>query len=217
MLPLEGAAAFLDSMECFGKTQFLAWCSQDLAQRNPEFVYATDSATSLSYAYLFRYLPMDIRWHLDFLGSTSESKVAPILRDLAFDLALQTRLACAEAYENEGSLDAVNDESISTYEASFRGATSFRPRKELFLFARQEGEDPRMKLRALAFSFVLREYLRTRFGHRWWVSRKAGDELVDLWSTASRYSVEELSSLIGFGDLSFDLLGEAINSALTGD
>jgi hypothetical protein len=221
MLPLEGPAAFLDSMECLGKTQFLVWCSQDLASRNPEFVYITDSAdsaTSLSYAYLFRYLPIDIRWHLDFLGGAAESKVAPILGDLAFDLALQTRLACVEAaYENEDSSGAATEESISNYEAFFKGATSFRARKELCLLGRQEGEDPLIKLRALAFSFTLREYLRTRFGHRWWTSRKAGDELVDLWSTASRYSVEELTSSIGFGDLSFDLLGDAINSALTGD
>jgi hypothetical protein len=221
MLPLVGAAAFLDSMEYFGKTQFLVWCSQDLARRNPEFVYTTDSAdaaTSLSYSYLFRYLPIDIRWHLDFLGGTSESKAAPILRDLSFDLALQARLACAEAAcENEDSPGAVTEESSSNYEAFFRGATSCNARKELYLFVRQEGEDPRTKLRALAFSFTLREYLRTRFGHRWWMSKKAGDELVDLWSTASRYSVEELASLIGFGDLSFDLLGHAINSALTGD
>jgi hypothetical protein len=69
---------------------------------------------------------------------------------------------------------------------------------------------------ALAFSFGLREYLRVRYGHRWWASRKAGDDLIDLWSTASQYSVEELASLIGFGEISFDLLAEAINTTLSG-
>ena len=49
-----------------------------------------------------------------------------------------------------------------------------------------------------------------RHGHRWWASRKAGDELIDLWNTASRYSVEELARLIGFGEISFDLIAELL-------
>ena len=73
-----------------------------------------------------------------------------------------------------------------------------------------------MQLRALAFSFALREQLRVRYGYRWWASRKAGAELVDLWNTSSRYSVEELASEIGFGELDFDLLAEAVNAALRG-
>jgi hypothetical protein len=65
-------------------------------------------------------------------------------------------------------------------------------------------------LRAWAFEAGLREHLKTRYGSRWWTSRKAGDDLIDLWSTSSRYTVEELASLIGFGDLNFDLLAEQL-------
>jgi hypothetical protein len=49
-----------------------------------------------------------------------------------------------------------------------------------------------------------------RYGRRWWSSRKAGDELIDLWNTASRYSVEELAQHIGFGDISFELLADTL-------
>ncbi|MBV9959004.1 MAG: hypothetical protein JO360_11315, partial [Acidobacteria bacterium] len=49
----------------------------------------------------------------------------------------------------------------------------------------------------------------------WWASRKAGDELIDLWNTSSRYSVEELAQLLGLGELSFDLLAETCISAMS--
>jgi hypothetical protein len=64
-------------------------------------------------------------------------------------------------------------------------------------------------LRAWAFEAGLREYLRTRYGYRWWASHKAGDEIIDLWNTASRYSVEEIAQLLGQGELDFDLLAES--------
>jgi hypothetical protein len=62
----------------------------------------------------------------------------------------------------------------------------------------------------------LREYLRVRYGNRWWASRKAGDELIDLWNTASRYSVEELASLIGFSEISFELIVELLMTTMNG-
>jgi hypothetical protein len=35
-----------------------------------------------------------------------------------------------------------------------------------------------------------------------------------MWNTGSRYTVEELASLVGLGALSFDLLADSINSTL---
>jgi hypothetical protein len=104
----------------------------------------------------------------------------------------------------------------SIYVGLYERATSFSMRPEPFLLDSQNAVRPASQLRALAFSFGLREYLRVRYGYRWWASRKAGDELIDVWSTASRYTVEELASLIGFGEISFDPLAEVITSALTG-
>jgi hypothetical protein len=63
----------------------------------------------------------------------------------------------------------------------------------------------------------LREHLRTRWGRRWWASRKAGDELIDLWNVSSRYTVEELARQIGFGEISFDLLADSLIAAMKED
>jgi hypothetical protein len=115
-----------------------------------------------------------------------------------------------------GASHASSEKLQSAYIDLQQRATAFRTRAELFLLGQQDHTEPACDLRALAFSFGLREYLRVRYGHRWWRSRKAGDELIDVWNTASRYSVEELARQIGFGDLSFDLLAEVITTALAG-
>ncbi|MDQ5836727.1 MAG: hypothetical protein M3379_08110, partial [Acidobacteriota bacterium] len=69
-------------------------------------------------------------------------------------------------------------------------------------------------LRARLFAAGLGEHLRTRHGRRWFASRAAGDELIDVWSTASRYTVEELARLLWSGALSFDLMADTLTAAL---
>jgi hypothetical protein len=73
---------------------------------------------------------------------------------------------------------------------------------------------PAVYLRARLFATVLGEYFRTHYGHRWWAARKAADELIDMWNTGSRYTVEELASLAGLGELNFDLLADSTEAAL---
>jgi hypothetical protein len=68
-------------------------------------------------------------------------------------------------------------------------------------------------LRAAAFESQMREYLKTRFGERWWASHKAGETLIDIWNTGRRYTLEELASMIGMGALDFDwLASESLES-----
>jgi hypothetical protein len=74
---------------------------------------------------------------------------------------------------------------------------------------------PAVYLRARLFAAALGEYFRTRHGRRWWTTNKAADELIDMWNTASRYTVEELASLVGLGAPDFDLLSDSFNSTLT--
>jgi hypothetical protein len=90
-------------------------------------------------------------------------------------------------------------------------ATGFRFKHELFLLNLHERISSAAQLRALAFAAGLREYLRGRYGNRWWAARKAGDELIDLWNTASRYSVAELAQLNGF-ELNFEMITELLTS-----
>ena len=61
----------------------------------------------------------------------------------------------------------------------------------------------------------MREYLGVRYGHQWWRSRKAGDELRDIWNAGSRYDVEELARLMGF-DMNVELMIRELTTAMSG-
>jgi hypothetical protein len=211
--------AFLGFLQQAGKAQHYAWCSKDLAKRHPEFVYSADSATTEAQGYLFGCLPLDPKWLLEFLPAINDIRAGEVARDVALRLVIHVRRLGADVLYgrllHDGGQTSL-EQLQSTYIDVHERATSFRARPELFLLDLQIGMQPHSHLRALAFSFGLREYLRVRYGHRWWASRKAGDELIDLWNTASRYSVEELARHIGFGEINFGFLAEVINTALSG-
>jgi len=200
------ASTFLEGMAAAASAQSFSWCSSTLAARHPEFVYATEPATGTAYGFLFKYLAADEKWLMDFLPAANEAQVRKVAEGLKFELALTTRLL-VEACMVESSTEA----GQSTYKVADE---QIRPLLVRFNQThRKDRTQPSVQLRALAFSFVLREHLRTRYGSRWWTTAKAGDELVDLWSTGCRYSVEELSQAVSSETLSFALLTDAINEA----
>lgn len=47
------------------------------------------------------------------------------------------------------------------------------------------------------------------------VTADVAAELIDIWNTASRYKVEELASLVGVHELSFDLLADDLRMAVS--
>lgn len=198
-----GAGSLLDNFECLAIGQFHSWCSRDLATRYPEFIYSADSATPRAHGFLFRYLLLDPRWIMEFVPGVNPAKAEQICRDITFQLSLKARRLCAFLISlDEDENSANEDEADLNREQLFEHATSFRGRR--FSFTLEDENSAMSILRSLAFSFGLREHLRMRFGHRWWAIPRAGDELTDLWNTSSTYSVEELSSALGLGELSFD-------------
>jgi hypothetical protein len=110
-----------------------------------------------------------------------------------------------------------SEQLSATYAEALSQAIGFRRDGALYLTDIDDGFYSSAYLRAWAFEASLREYLRTRHGRRWWASRKCGDELIDLWNTSSRYTVEELAALIGFGEISFELLADNLIAAMRED
>jgi hypothetical protein len=202
------------SLHAAGLAQQHAWCSKNLAEVHPEFVYSSDSATNDGYGYLFRLLLLEPGWIKELFQPISEAQARMLVRDLASLLVLRVRRLAAETSyaillhsEAQPSPEQLQIAFVDLHER----ATGFRFRPEFFLLNLPQRNNAASRLRSLSFAAGLREYLRVRYGNRWWASRKAGDELIDLWNTASRYSVEELARLIGFGDLSCDLIVELLN------
>ena len=217
LAPIGGVYDYTTLFHEVGHAQHFAWSSRELAAQHPEFMHRPDYATTESYAFLFNHLFLDPAWLAEHRPSMNEAQARSSVRDIALRVAYVVRRLCAKhSYELElhGSANPRSEQLASKYATLQKQATGFSRSPALYLWDVDDGFYSAAYLRALAFEACLREHLRVRYGRRWWASRKAGDELIDLWNTASRYTVEELARLIGFGELSFELLAESLNAAM---
>jgi hypothetical protein len=181
-------------------------------------LYPPDHATTEGYAFLLNYLFLDPLWLGEYLPGVNAEQVHKILSSIALLTLHQIRRYCGRLRYELMLHDSANVRSehlAQTYAQLQTEATAFRRSPELYLWDVDDGFYAAAYLRAWVFEIGLREHLRTRYGRRWWASRHAGDELIDLWNTSSRYTVEELAKLIGFGELSYDLLAETLINAVS--
>ncbi|MBA2340541.1 MAG: hypothetical protein H0V88_09110 [Pyrinomonadaceae bacterium] len=200
------------------RAQHYSWTSSDLSARYPEFVRSPDRATNEGHTVLFRYLFLDSLWLAEHLGNLRPSQTSEITRFFAL-VELHDLRSCAARLQIEAtkmqddSLAEANKQSQMMSEAS-----GFQLPHGAFLWLNEQTHTATTFLRARMFAAHMREHLRTRHGSRWWASRGARDELIDIWNTASRYSVEELAQLTGAGEMSnFDLLIEMLTKTLNED
>lgn len=210
--PIGGAHDYMTLFHEAGHAQHFGWTSRKLMTTHPEFVYSPDHATSEGFAFLLNHLFHDPRWLQEHRPGINAEQAQMIVRDLAVLTTHTIRRFCAKLLYDIALHDStyVRSEGLAaTYATLQTEATGFVRSPALYLSDVDDGFYSGSYLRAWAFEAGLREYLRTRYGYRWWASHKAGDELIDLWSTASRYSVEEIAQLLGQGELDFDLLAES--------
>lgn len=201
-----------------GRAQMLAWASRDSSRKFPEFVHAPDGATAAGHGLLLSGLLREPAWTASRRGmraaEAEEASRASALLDLYEARRDCAALACAVALERAGDARAAGlDEE---YASVYADATGFRHEAAARLEEADAWFEPATALRARLFAAGFREHLRARHGRRWFESRRAGEELIDVWNTASRYRVEELSRLVWGGELSFDPLADALVAALEG-
>ncbi|HEX8129588.1 MAG TPA: hypothetical protein VF527_10850 [Pyrinomonadaceae bacterium] len=223
-----GASYYQQFFEAAARAQHFAWVSRELAARYPELVYAPDEATRAGFAFLFGDLFTDAPWLVE-QRHVRPSEAGEIARSFAFVELHRMRRASVHVQQQrvlEQASETRSEHLAEAYATALEEATGFRAHPSLFLrdlvpggSHDRRGEHaarlpPAVYLRARLFAAALGEYFRTRYGHRWWSNSKAADELIDMWNTGSRYTVEELASLVGLGALNFDLLADSINSTL---
>ncbi|CAN5279051.1 hypothetical protein BH18ACI2_BH18ACI2_14830 [soil metagenome] len=215
-----GAHLYQDFFHEAGRAQHFAWASRELAARYPELIRPPSITTGEASAFLFRFLLCDAAWIGERRG-VKPAEARAIARAIALVELYEARRNCAVlTYEDElaRSTDPRFEQLAATYETSLTEATGFHhPTAVRWFGVDEQSITAADEFRARLFAAALREYLRTRYGHRWWDSRKAGDELIDLWNTASRYTLEELASLTGVGALDVELLADALSGVLRED
>jgi hypothetical protein len=201
-----------------GRAQMFAWASRETSTRYPEFVYAPDTATEMGHGLLLSGLFREPAWLAARRGMrAAEAETVARLASL-IDLYGARRECAALVYTLtlDRTSDVRSEQLAEEYVSLFSSATGFRYHVATRLLDADEWFEATTHLRARLFAASFREHLRARHGRRWFDSRGAGEELIDVWNTASRYSVEELARLACGGELSFDLLADALVAALDG-
>ncbi|MDT5059605.1 MAG: hypothetical protein QOH63_64 [Acidobacteriota bacterium] len=220
LAPVGGSYDYTVLFHEAGHAQHFGWSSRELVSQHPEFLYTPENSTTEGYAFLFSHLFLDEGFIVEHRSGVSPERAREIVRDLTLMICSSVRRRCGSLnYEItlHDSSDLRSEQLAATYADALSQSMGFRREAALYLTDVDDGFYSAAYLRAWAFEASLREHLRTRYGRRWWASRKCGDDLIDLWNTSSRYSVEELAQLIGFGEISFDLLADNFIAAMRED
>jgi hypothetical protein len=207
--PSGGQSDYQSFLHEAGHAQHYSWASRQLA---PEFKYTGDYALTETYAFLFNHLISDRDWLETFLGFRTS---AEFVRSVMLARLVTVRRYVAKlTYERKLHLGEDLAAASQLYAELQTRATSFKASPEEFLFDLDDSFYSASYLRAWAFEVQLREYLKMRFGSRWWGSRRSGDFLKEIWETGDRYTANELASQIGIGPIRFDPLIDEFNLAL---
>lgn len=197
----DGARSYEAWLHETGHAQQFAWTSRQLY---PEFQYGGDGAVREVFALLFAGLLGDARWLSEVLGQHESHEFRHLLA--VQKLLLLRRSAAKLQYEIELHTGQLTSTAGARYSELLTDAVRVRYDETEHLRDVEDGLVVADFLRAAAFEAQLREQLKTKFGSRWWSSRKAGDYLIDLWNTGGRYQAEEMAKMIDLGALLFDWL-----------
>jgi len=207
--PAGGQADYKALLHEAGHSQHYGWTAAGL---RPEFKYTGDYALTESYAFLFHHLLTDRAWLTEFVGFANSREF--IESSMLVELMIARRSIAKLGYERR--LHAGEDfaRAADDYAGTLTEATRFATTKTEYLSDTDDAFYVTNYVRAWAFEAQLREHIKSRFGERWWASRRAGNFLKEIWETGDRYSADEMASQLGIGPLSFDLVIEEFNAAL---
>jgi hypothetical protein len=207
--PAGGQSDYQSFLHESGHAQQYGWASAELP---PEFKYTGDYALTETYAFLFNHLISDSEWLATFLNLKDNTDFVRSV--MLARLVTVRRYAAKLIYERQLHLDEDLSNSSRLYSELQTSATHFKTPPGEFLSDLDDSFYSASYLRAWAFEVSLRDYLKTRYGGRWWASRKAGDFLKEIWETGDRYTADEMADQIGLGPIGFGPLIEEFNAVL---
>jgi hypothetical protein len=171
-----------------------------------------DTSVTETYAFLFQYLTMDLRWLTRRLRLSQPTEY---LRLATFQkLYMVRRYATKVLYEQELHRSENPEAAARRYRELFADHLGVEYPREEYLSDVDDGFYSAQYLRAWAFEAQLRSYLREDFDEEWYRLPKVGRFLVELWREGQRYTVEELARFIGAEGLDLGPLQEELLDAL---
>ncbi len=174
------------------RVQHAAWTSANLPI---ELRSQGDPAVAETWQWLFAGLLDDARW----VTSLLDIQASPALRQaMAADrrrLLRRAALRCV-AWQGRETASWTLERLRSEFEQRLGVSLS-----DWELLDELDAALPALaQLRGAWLAAALDDWLRTRYGH-WHGSRRAGDDLIDLWNTGFRYSASQLAALIGIAPI----------------
>jgi hypothetical protein len=174
-----------------------------------EFRHLGDNAVTESFAFLLQHLTEDARWLRSRLAVGDPKRTAARAR--VARLVLLRRYAAKIAYELELHGEGEKEAMPGRYSELLGSATRTRWPTAEWLADVDGGFYVACYLRAWALETRWREWLRRRFGRRWFESADAGEWLRAVWSQGQRLSAEELLAETLGGELDFaEVAGEIV-------
>jgi hypothetical protein len=183
------------------------------------FVYRHHGDTSVheSYAFLFQHLTESPAWWYEVMGVKrldAPPELAPLgsptLRDclafMRFDrLYMLRRYSAKLGYElgfhAAGGLDAAGGPAAraAQYSAALTTATGFAYPAVRYLDDFDQSFYVAQYLQAWVWEVQLRRWLEQQFGDTWFMQRRAGDFLRELWVQGMQFDIWEIAERLGFG------------------
>jgi hypothetical protein len=209
MLPENGAGHYASLLHEIGHADHFAWTSPSIPM---EHRIIGDRALSESYAFLLEHFIRDRVWlarMLSFVKSKDFLRFQELYR-----LFLIRR--CAGLLRLADTLYRREDFAgmAETYAETMQSYTGLAHQPEFWIYDIADGYYAADHLRGWMLDAILREYLRTRFGNSWAISRAAAGFLKEIWETGQLYSADELCREIGAGDLDAQVLVDEIAEGL---
>jgi hypothetical protein len=182
-----------------GHALHFAFTSSDLPVERRRIL---DPALTEAWAFLMHYRLADPAWIEESPAAERAANLLPairlrklfLLRRYSAKLRFELELTSVEPGESPvGYADLYSDELTR--------ATGVHYRPAGYLI----DTDPDLYcadyLRAWCLEAKLTEYLRERFGRRFWKERRAGDLLKELWNTGATYTADGIAQELGLGPI----------------
>jgi hypothetical protein len=189
-----GVRKYQSVFQARGKSQYFAFNSSSLT---PEFKYAGDNGLIESYGFLFRHLVNEPFWLEQMLHEreSSELQTTTLLTKLYLIRSYAAKLNYEIALHSKGLSQAAE-----FYSNEISQATLFYADKSEYLTDYLDNLYVANYLRAICFEVMLRDYLKTHFGYKWWQSARAGNLLKEMWNEGTRYNLTEFAQQLSLGD-----------------
>ncbi len=177
-----------------------------------EYRYLGDNSVTESFAFLLGYLSSDRLWLEKVLGMKDAGEY--IRFTLINKLMFIRRYAAKLSYELKLHSSRASAAFSSVYRNSLQRALGFRHTERHYLEDVDDAFYSAEYLRAWILEGQIKEAMTEEFGEEWFLAKKAGDRLRELWSYGQKYTADELVKTIGFVDLDSEPMLREIEQGL---